>query len=304
MESLRLQRSADAMGSTFSIVLYGVDPDQMESAMSGAFAEVRRLDEMLSNFLPASEWSNVNRRAGVEPVQVSEELYRFFAACQEYSRLTDGAFDISVGPLVDAWGFGRESGRLPDPATLASAMSRVGYGNIRLNAEARTVQFGKKGMYLDPGGIGKGYAVDKMTDVLRHHGFDTALITGSSSSIYGLGAPPGHTEGWPVEIHHPLNPRQSVCEVSLRNSALSTTGTLAKSFTEGGRTYSHILDPRTGQPADGALQVSVLSPRAVDGEAWAKPCFINGSEWTSSHKPRSFRVFMCEDTPEYRCFWV
>jgi thiamine biosynthesis lipoprotein len=292
------------MGSTFSIVLYGIDPDQMESAISAAFAEVRRLDDMLSNFLSASEWSKVNRMAGLGPVSVSEELFRLLAACEEYSRLTDGAFDISVGPLVDAWGFLGGSGHLPDQATVTSARSRVGHDNIHLDAAARTVRFGRQGMYLDPGGIGKGYAVDNMAGVLRRHGVENALVTGSASSIYGLGVPPDHSEGWPVDILDPLNPRKPLCEVFLNNLALSTTGSRAKSFSEEGRSYSHVIDPRTGYPASGALQVSVLSPRAIDGEAWAKPFFINGRDWTEARKPVGFRTFMCEGTPEHECSWV
>ena len=142
-------------------------------------------------------------------------------------------------------------------------------------------------MELDPGGIGKGYAVDRMVDVLRQQGFQIALVAGSDSTIYGMGAPPTEPKGWRVGIKDPRNPRRTVAEVFLKDMSLSTSGSYEKFFREKGRTYAHIMDPRTGYPAPGSGSVSVIAPRTIDSEAWAKPYFINGLLWTRCTSRRS-----------------
>ncbi len=298
---LRLEKIAAAMGTVFSIVLYGRDRAGMDLAVDEAFRELCRTERLLSNYLPSSEWSRINREAASLPVEVSAELFDLLAECLEYSRRSEGAFDITVGPLVDAWGFASGDGRLPEPAAVSAAKARVGYQNLRLDLGRRTVQFDIPGMRLNSGGVGKGYAVDRMSDVLRRAGFDRALVAGSSSSIYGLGAPPAEPRGWPTEIRYGS---RVLTTAFLKDLALTTTGIAEKSFVAGGHVYSHIMDPHTGLPAPGMLLASVISPRAIDGEAWAKSSFINGKEWTRAHKPEGFRIFMCEDTPERKSSWV
>src|SRR6267154_3685433 len=157
-ELLRLEKSADAMGSTYSIAVYGSDRVRMEAAIDAAFEEVRRLDDLLSNYKPASEWSEVNRDAALRPVRVSADLFGLLGACLEYSRQSEGAFDITVGPLMKVWGFYKGSGHLPHRPEVLAALGKVGYRHIRLDAGAQTVWFDRSGVELDPGGIGKGYA--------------------------------------------------------------------------------------------------------------------------------------------------
>jgi thiamine biosynthesis lipoprotein len=264
----------------------------MEAAAEDAFAEARRLDALLSNYQPESEWSKVNREAATRPVAVSQELFDLLAACIDYSRKSEGAFDITVGPLMKIWGFYKDTGHLPKPGEVNQALEQVGYRNLILDANHHTVAFAKPGMNLDPGGVGKGYAVDKMLEVLKKDGIQTALISGGGSSIYCLGAPPDET-GWKIQIKNPYDEFRHVAEVTLRNESLSTSGSYEKFFVAEGKTWSHIMDPRTGFPAQGTLSVSVIAPRTLDSEVWAKPYFINGRHWTALHKPRDFRVFFC-----------
>src|ERR1700683_249953 len=179
------------------MVFYGYDRQAMETAVEAAFDEARQLDSMLSNYKPDREWSEVNRAAAQNPVHISSELFQLLAACQEYSRQSEGAFDISVGPLMKVWGFYKGTGHLPHRAEILGALTTVGYRNILLDANDSTVRFAKQGVELDPGGIGKGYAVDRMVDVLRKDGVSTALVSASGSSIYAMGAPPGGG-GWGV----------------------------------------------------------------------------------------------------------
>jgi len=301
---LRLEKSAAAMGSTYSIELYGYDRVSMEAAADAALDEARDLDDLLSNYKPDSEWSEVNGRAAAGPVKVSPELFRLLSACIEYSRESEGAFDISVGPLMKVWGFYKDTGHLPHRAEVAAALTKTGYRHILLDGAAQTVRFDRPGVELDPGGIGKGYAVDRMADVLRQKGVTTALVSGSVSSIYGMGAPPDEPQGWRVAIKEPWHPDRTAAEVFLKDMSMSTSGSYEKFFRAEGKTYSHIMDPRTGYPAQGSSSVSVVAPRTIDSEAWAKPYFVNGRQWAARHKPKEFRVFFCEDRTEQPCAWL
>jgi thiamine biosynthesis lipoprotein len=306
-EELRLESSADAMGSTYSLVLYGEDRAKLEMASEDAFEEVRRLDRLLSNYRPESEWSQVNRYAAERPVKVSAELFQLLSACVEYSRQSEGAFDISVGPLMKVWGFYKGSGHLPQRAEVLKALEKVGYRNILLDANSKTVRFAKEGVELDPGGIGKGYAVDRMVDILRRDGIAVALVSASGSSIYAMGAPPGES-GWKIRIRDPKDETKTVTEVTLKNESMSTSGSYEKFFWAEGKIYSHIMDPRTGYPSRGMLSASVITPLTIDSEAWTKPYYINGREWAAKHNPKGFRVFLCPDTGEagtgQTCAWL
>jgi FAD:protein FMN transferase len=300
----RLELTEEAMGSSFSLVLFGPDRSVLESAAAAAFAEAHRLDRLLSNYLAGSEWSAMNREAASRPVRVTPELFALLSDCLEFSRLSDGAFDITVGPLIKVWGFYKGEGGLPKPKGVKDALNRVGYRHVQLDPGTRTVRFARPGMDLDPGGIGKGYAVDRMVEVLKHAGVRIALVSASGSSIYGLGAPPDEPQGWPITISTPRDPSVVATHVVLEDMSLSTSGSYEKFFWADGRTYSHIVDPRTGYPAQGTSAVSVLAPRTLDSEAWTKPFFINGRAWASAHRPAGLRVFFCEDRPQATCDWL
>ena len=303
-ELLRMVEHGDAMGSTYSVVLYGQDQAEMRAAIDAAFAEVARLDALLSNYRAGSEWSEVNRRAADGPVQVTPELFHLLAKCMVVSRESEGAFDIAVGPLMKLWGFYKGSGSLPSPHEVAEVMPRVGYKHVQLDAERQTVCFDCAGVELDPGGIGKGYAVDCMVEVLRRRGFRTAFVAASDSTMVGMGAPPEEPRGWRVGIKDPRNRRLTLDEVYLKDASLSTSGSTEKFFRAEGCVYSHIMDPRTGFPAEASGSVSVIAPRAIDSEAWAKPYFIHGREWTEKNKPEEFGVCFCNGRAEGTCVWL
>ena len=226
------------------------------------------------------------------------------SSCLEYSRQSDGAFDISVGALMKVWGFYKGEGSLPRRAEVTDALMKVGYQHVVLDPSARTVRFNQPGIDLDPGGIGKGYAVDRIVGVLKREGVDAALVSAAGSSIYGLGAPPEDSRGWPITISGPREPEEAAATVFLRDMSLSTSGSYEKFFWAEGRTYSHIMDPRTGYPARGTSSVSVQAARTLDSEAWTKPFFINGRAWTRAHKPEAFRVFLCDEGSPAACSWI
>ena len=300
---IRVEGSVDAMGTGFSIVAYGQDRARLESAVAQGLEEARRLDEMLSNYKPDSEWSQMNRQAADRPFLASSELFNLLSACLEYSRQSEGTFDISVGPLMKLWGFYKGTGHLPHRAEVRGAMSLVGYRNVVLDAPHRWVRFAKRGVELDPGGIGKGYAVDRIAQILKDDGVQHALISGGGSSIYAIGTPPNE-QGWKVDIKNPRDPSKPVESVLLKDESMSTSGTYEQFFRAEGHLFSHIMDPRTGFPAQGMLSVSVITPQTIDSEAWAKPYYILGPHWTAQHKQKDYRVFFCEDKPGKRCEWL
>jgi thiamine biosynthesis lipoprotein len=301
---VKVEHRDEVMGSTFAVVLYGTDRAALEAAARAALDEAHRLDALLSNYKPDSEWSRVNGEAATRPVAVSSELFALLADCVHYSVESDGAFDITVGPLMRVWGFYNGEGNLPKRHEVVASLRHVGYRHIQLDPAARTVRFAVPGLELDPGGIGKGYAVDRMAGVLAARGVDIALISASGSTIYGRGAPPEEPRGWPITIRGPGDREAVAAPVFLKDMALSTSGNSEKFFWANGRTYAHLIDPRTGYPARGVASVSVVAPRAIDSEAWTKPYFINGRAWTAAHKRPDTRVLFCPDGQPAACAWI
>ena len=299
----RVECAEPAMGSWFALVLIGPRRAALEAAAGAAFDEVHRLDRLLSNYSPRSEWSAVNREAATRPVGVSQEVFDLLSLCLDTWRESDGAFDVTVGPLIKLWGFYNGEATLPSADAVGATLARVGAGFVELDAERRTVRFLRPGVELDPGAIGKGYAVDRMVAVLRAHGVDAALVSAAGSSIFGLGTPPDEP-GWRVSIGLGRGASTSAADVRLEDLSVSTSGSREKCFRAGGRTYSHLLDPRTGFPAQGASSVSVLAERAVDSEAWSTPYFVNGRAWTAAHRRPGHRVFFCDDAPQVTCGWI
>jgi thiamine biosynthesis lipoprotein len=297
---VRYEATADLMGCTFGVAAYGRDREILRRHVESAFAEARAIDGWLSNYRADSELSRLNREAAASAVRVSDELFGLLTRATEFSRATDGAFDMTVGPLVRAWGVYDGAGRLPDSDELARARNAVGYRLLELDATKKSVRFARAGVELDPGGIGKGYAVDRMAHVLRGAGVTSALINACYSSVYALGAPPDSPRGWLLEIDGPK--RGDGAKVFLKDQSLSTSGSREKFFEAGGRTYSHILDPRTGQPAQGLASVSVVAPTALESEVWSTAVFVNGLEWASRSAPSNFEVYGCPT--DDACRWL
>jgi thiamine biosynthesis lipoprotein len=300
----RAELSDQIMGTSFTVTVSGPVRASLEAAARAALEEARRVDRLLSNYQPDSAWSAMNRDAARGPAAVPAELFDLIEASLAYSRASDGAFDITVGPLMRVWGFYKGEGSLPQPDEVTRVRDRVGYQHVALDARTHTVQFDRPGVEVDPGGIGKGYAVDRMVAVLKARGVRSAFVSAGGSSIYGLGAPPDDPRGWKATIRQPDRPSVSVADVFLRDMSLSTSGSYEKFFFANGRRYAHLMDPRTGYPAAGIASVSVLAPRTIDSEAWTKPFFINGRGWTATHSPAGLRVFMCEDATPVACAWV
>jgi thiamine biosynthesis lipoprotein len=231
----------------------------------------------MSHYKNDSELSLVNREAAKAPVKVDPELFDFIAECLRYSRESEGAFDITVGPLMKAWGFFRGEGRMPGDAELAEARSRVGYGHVILNQKDGTIFFDKAGVEIDLGGIAKGYAVDRAVAVLKQCGVTSALLSAGGSTIYALGAPPGES-AWEIEVQDPAERDKIATRVRLKDRALSVSGSNEKFFELNGARYSHVMDPRAGRPVQGILSVAVITDDGTSGDALDNVFFVLGAE--------------------------
>ncbi len=293
-----------AMGSEFSIDLYAPDQETAERWIEASFEEIDRIEDLLSNYRPTSELSRISREAGKGPVTTDPETFAFIEKAVETSRRSDGAFDITVGPLMRAWGFFFKNGRIPDAAELARLKGKTGWQHIKLDASARTVYFTNgMPMELDPGGIGKGYAVDRVVALLRENGVKAALISGGSSSIYGIGAPPG-AKGWQVNVPDPEHGGKVLSTIWLNDLSLSTSACTEKFFIKNGHRYCHILDPHTEKPVEGVLQTTILAPSTEDSDALSTATFVMGKDGLKrilSMYPHSagLLVLRSSERPEY-----
>ncbi len=298
----RLESSAAVMGSEFRIACYAETKKQAAGAITAAFDEVRRIDNFLSHYKPDSELSRVNSEAAREVVEISAELTGLLARCQRYSEASEGAFDITVGALVDAWGFYKGEGAMPSAWALWRARRNIGFQHVEIDQARHTVRFLRSGVRLDPGGIGKGYAVDRAVSALREYGITSALVSSGTSSIYALGAPPGEAGGWHLDLRGAGKQASIATTVLLRDQGLSTSGSYEKFFVKGGKRYGHILDPRTGRPVTGMNAVSVIAPNTIDTEAWSTALFVNGAAWARRHGIPGARVYLCPE--DSACGWL
>ena len=269
--------SRPAMGTTFEVHLYAADRARAVELFEAAFEEIERVEAALSNYRPTSELSRINAQAGGGAVVTDPEVFALVARAFDYSRRSEGAFDITVGRLMKAWGFFRGAGRFPSDEELSRARAQTGWRRVALDPARRSVRFLTPGLELDPGGIGKGYALDRVAALLREQGVTAALLSSGSSSVYALGAPPGKA-GWTVRVPDPLDRSRDLSSVVLRDRSLSTSGNYEKFFRLGGRTYCHIMDPRTGRPVEGVLQTTVVAPEATDSDALSTTVFVLGPE--------------------------
>lgn len=274
MKMLTLARHA--MATRFEMVLHGDDPVRLRAAGEEALDEVERLESQLSLFRTSSEIAHLNARAALEPVRVTPALFALLEHAKVLHQETQGAFDITIAPLVRCWGFMGGKGVVAKKAAVAAAMEIVGMQYVQLNREERTVRFLRPGVMLDLGAIGKGYAIERAAELLQEAGITSALLHGGTSTVYALGCPPG-AESWQVAIENPDAEHKPGAEdstglaplalVPLKDEAVSVSAVWGRSFESGGKTYGHVIDPRTGQPANSAICAAVVCDSATESDA-------------------------------------
>jgi thiamine biosynthesis lipoprotein len=277
---LKLQRFESSqihMGTSFAIVLYARDAATANRAFDAAFKRIGDLDSLLSDYISDSEVLQLSKRSPTtEPIPVSDDLCRVLAAAQQLSRRTDGAFDVTVGPLTRLWRRARRRHELPDPERLAEARSSVGYQFLHVDVKQRTVQLSRAGMRLDLGAIAKGYASDEALKALRALGIQQALVN-AGGDISVSGRPPDKP-GWIVGIA-PLEPKADPSHfLQLENVAVATSGDAWQYVEILGQRYSHILDPRSGRGLTTRSSVSVVAPQGMVADSLASAVSVLGRE--------------------------
>lgn len=281
------KKAALSMGTVFEASIYVADEYKADKAFNDVFKEINRLDYLMSNYKEESELSKVNKKAASEPTNCDNELAYIIEQSLRYSDITDGAFDITVGPLMKKWGFFKEQGRIPGKEELESVLESVSYKNIIIEEKikkslfrdpgvVKTVSFRNPGTQIDLGGIGKGYAVDMAIRVLKGNGINSALIN-FAGNIYAFGTPPGK-DSWVIGLQHPRKSEGLLGSFEIKDKAVSTSGDYEKFFTIDGERYSHIIDPRTGYPVKGIVSVTIVTDNATRADALSTGIFVLGLE--------------------------
>lgn len=271
-----VRRARYLMGTMFEISAWGRDREATLRAIDGAFSAIREADEILSSYRPESALNRLNAAPPNEAVPTVPTLFETLEASLEYSRLSGGAFDVTVAPLIEVWRRAAETGRLPSEQALGRARTLVGADKIELGP-GNQVRRAAAGVRINFGAIGKGWALDRAADVLREHGVSNALIDAGESTLYGLGDD-GEQKGWLIVVRDPRGGGRSDIEFRLHDAAVSTSASYERFFEIQGRRYSHIIDPRSGLPVEGMLSATVTAPTATEADALSTAVYVLGPE--------------------------
>ena len=273
----RFEYSEVAMGVRARIVLYASDEATAQQAARAAYDRIAALEDIMSDYRPTSELSRLSAKAGGPAVKVSPELLFILTKSQEFARRSDGAFDVTVGPVVKLWRKARKSGQMPSKDELAAARKLVGWRKLHIGSlpnpprSGEGVKLDTPGMQLDLGGIAKGYACDEAIRVLKHRGIASALVE-MGGDIVVSNAPPDK-EGWQIEIANATE-RQAI----LSNAAVSSSGDTEQYVEIGGKRYSHIADPRTGLGLTDRIAVTVIAPNGVTSDGLSTAISVLGDK--------------------------
>jgi len=261
------------MGMRVGILSYAPDEATARKASKAAFDRISELEDIFSDYRPGSELSRLSLSSGGPPVKVSKELFAVLRRAQELSSSTDGAFDVTVGPYTRLWRRARITGKLPSKEELEEARSRVGWRKMILDPESGTVQLTVKGMWLDLGGIAKGYILDEALKRMRDFGVGSALI--EAGGDIALGDPPPGREGWLIRCDFAESGKEFVL---LHNSAISSSGDTEQFIELGGVRFSHIIDPKTGLGLTNRIIATVIASDCMNSDALATAICVLGEE--------------------------
>jgi FAD:protein FMN transferase len=299
--NLLIRVSRRAMACEFEVCFPAAKCENGTDFALEALDRVETLEDELSYFRAGSEISRINLLAAEMPVEIEPALFGLLSLAMRLYEETGGAYDITSVPLWEAWGFARRAGEIPSDAQLAEARSRVGGHLLELDPTRRTVRFRRPGMKISVASIGKGHALDVCGERLAELGMADFLLHGGQSSVLGRGTSIAAADGsqpWEVGLPDPRQAGHRLAVVRLRNRALGTSGGQFQSFRHEGRRYGHILDPRTGRPADGVLSATVVAPTAAMADALSTAFYVLGPEPSLAYCERHAEigmVMLCAD---------
>ena len=281
-ETLLTRVSHRSMATEFVVLLPPQWADQIEVVLQ-ALECLDAIESRLTIYRPGGEVARVNQLAADQPTQLSESTFELLEKAVLWSERTGGAFDVTAGPLVEAWGFTKRSGKKPSTDEVETAVAQVGYADLKLSVADRTVQFAKPGMSINLGAIGKGDALDRLAAKLTSQGISDFLIHGGHSSVIASGNQDRDGDlGWAIGIAHPTKPERRLGGIWLKDQALATSGSGTQFFHHRGKRYGHVIDPRTGYPAGDLLSLTAIMASAADADACATGLFVMGNEQMES----------------------
>ncbi len=270
-----------ALFGTYARLTYWAPGGFAGAAAKKVSSELQKFHDMVNLFDPDSELSQLNRVAVSSPFTCSEELWQVLQECRRGYAETNGSFDISVGPLMQLWGFHRKKSTLPTHDEIEVALAAVGLDKIKFNDEKRTVSFSHPDTCLDLGGVAKGYALDIAARITQSCGIRRGLID-LGGNIYCLGEPPPQRRAYSIGIRNPFDNEALLGTVQIRNRAVATSGNYEHYVTIQGQTIHHIIDPRTGYPVPDVASVTVVTPRGIDSDIYSTAIFVGGEELINS----------------------
>ncbi|REK12280.1 MAG: FAD:protein FMN transferase [Planctomycetota bacterium] len=283
-ESYLVRLLRRAMACTFEVFQNAGQYPAGSAAAMAALDLVDRLEDQLSIYREDSEVSEINRTAAILPVEVEARLFALLEVAVDLHRQTGGAFDVTAGRLSSVWGFTRRRSKVPTAEELETAMACVGSQYLELDANEHRVRFARPGLEINLGSIGKGYALDRCSEELAGQGLGDYLLHGGSSSVLARGSRGPNSEGgWLVGIRNPLYPARRLGWIRLEDRALGTSGSGTQFFLHQGRRLGHILDPRTGWPAEGVLSSTAVAPTAAEADALATAFYVMGREAVAAY---------------------
>ncbi len=269
-----VKRKTMMLGSPFEMTVVANDSLQGNVYIDQAVAEVKRIENLISDWIPTTQISTVNQKAGIQPVKVDREVFELVERAIKISQLTSGAFDISYASMDRIWKFDGTMTAMPSEEAIKNSVAKVGYQNIILNEKESTLFLKNKGMKIGLGGIGQGYIADKIKALLIQNGCQSGIVN-VSGDIFAWGKQPDGNP-WTVAIVNPMNKNKVFATFPLEDSAVETSGSYEKFVTFNGKRYSHIIDPRTGYPASGIVSVSVFAKTTELADALATGIFVLG----------------------------
>jgi len=266
------------MGTFLNVTAYAPDTGTAHAAVAAAGRAVFRVDSLMSTWKPHSEISRLNAAAGSgEWTPLSRETLQVLLASQLLARFTNGAFDVTVGPLMQAWGFHGGGARIPAPAVLDSARALVGSSTLQVDSAGSRARLQHRGSAVDLGAIAKGYALDIAAAAMRAAGAAAGMVD-LGGNVLVFGPPPGGRADWVIGVLDPRDPAGTIGEIRLRAGSVATSGDYEQFFEVGGVRYSHIMNPARGEPARGTLQTTVVAPTGLQSDGFSTALFVLGPE--------------------------
>ncbi|MGI9457747.1 MAG: FAD:protein FMN transferase [Aeoliella sp.] len=277
---LTLQRQAMACDFEIRINARREQENSETAAAMMALDLVDQLESQLTVYRDTSEIIEINRRAADELanqwIEVEPQLFKLLEYADQLYRDTEGAFDLTGGPLAKVWGFFYRQGRMPTEEEISTARKQIGWEKVGLDSSTQRIRFDGPGVEINVNSLGKGYALDRAAAVLQQNGVENFLFHGGRSTLLARGNRAGE-QGWTAGLRHPLRPKERLAQFQLQNEALSTSGSATQSFRYRDKRYGHLIDPRTGWPTEGIYSATVIAPSATEADALSTALYVMGA---------------------------